>query len=96
MLDIHRGWPLTQVASANAARVKAQQEAHELRLKQRPADGEFTNDGAVKEYTPFRPVVHPHGRNFVNVPTSILWYFLPVRESAIVPTQHTACNYLPD
>lgn len=34
-----------QVEAANAAKVAAQQEAHELRLKMRETDGEFTSDG---------------------------------------------------
>jgi hypothetical protein len=36
---------LLQVQTANAAKVAAQQEAHELRLKMRETDGEFTSDG---------------------------------------------------
>jgi hypothetical protein len=39
---LHR---LPQVQTANAARVAAQQESHELRLKMRETDGEFTSDG---------------------------------------------------
>jgi hypothetical protein len=36
---------LLQVQTANAAKVAAQQESHELRLKMRETDGEFTSDG---------------------------------------------------
>lgn len=34
-----------QVEAANAAKVAAQQEAHELRIRMRRNDGEFTSDG---------------------------------------------------
>ena len=37
--------PSLQVQTANAAMVAAQQESHELRLKMRETDGEFTSDG---------------------------------------------------
>lgn len=37
--------PWLQVQTANAAKVAAQQESHELRLKMRETDGEFTSDG---------------------------------------------------
>lgn len=51
--------------------MKAQQEAHELRLKQRPADGEFTNDGAVKEYTPLGSALQPAISFFQDVPATL-------------------------
>ena len=49
---------LSQVETANAAKVAAQQEAHELRLKMRETDGEFTSDGkrcGLRLHTQWRP-----------------------------------------